>query len=540
MPQTDFYNVNANRAYPLVECSEDIDAVLSDVRFFFRASVAFDHLTDYVTLDAYGESTEAMAAAWETSPGPYVLFSISNLNKRLLVTFEGDENHLYGDVRVVEQLAVKDNTVIVPGVVVDDPAISGHAVSGYREKFNAPYTPVDAASGNRIEPSRIVASAEGDGGTGKTVIINDWLTPYEHASHCDHLNTPGFDREQPAIACAVQGEVRLRGGVQTRVRQQTSTGQLIISADGSAGEGGRPCVPIPPTPGIDDQDTSPKCQEVLRSLGGAEGPHAVITGDRGVSVSTVPAESRVIVNLGTDDLQLCGFDIEDQEPAVHSPTNANGELCNPAGEATFVFRRTETPTQQLCIWRADGDSWQVVEYPCLSPNACSTPDRPPNSADEVLTMPCLPSLVNDDEIVRNGSFLAAPIQHAAWDLTGHANVISNGYGLSETDFPLMALQPTQARAWASIRQNSLATSTGLYVLQFEAFVRGGELRVSLVDSDNDDKLLERLIVFDTAGQLLPQFLPPVYMDRSRHSLVVTHTGTPADVALVGFFRLTKQ
>jgi hypothetical protein len=112
----------------------------------------------------------------------------------------------------------------------------------------------------------------------------------------------------------LQGDIRLRAGYNTVIRQNKITNTIEFAAVEGAGEG-QPCgeiklfpeeqPPIDSTNGLLDGDF--RCNDTLRTINGIQGPKLTLYGGVGVSVLPDPSNNRVIVDINLVDLSICSY-----------------------------------------------------------------------------------------------------------------------------------------------------------------------------------------------------------------------------------------
>ena len=121
---------------------------------------------------------------------------------------------------------------------------------------------------------------------------------------------PQGDREVFVNSTCIQGKVVFTPGTNSNISQNSFTNSITFSAVVGAGSG-EPCEQIPLYEGeIPPADSmylegGPSCNEVIRSISGVSGPIADLSPDGGVSISYVPSEHKIIVDVNLKTLATC-------------------------------------------------------------------------------------------------------------------------------------------------------------------------------------------------------------------------------------------
>lgn len=512
-------------------------------------------------MSAYGVISSVHGAILQMPSGPFVAFEVENgenLNLALVAAF--GNRSIFEDVamRLVaasELFAVLNGTRTAVVSLAASRDLSGWCVLGTSTSFPSTFV----RSSVPLEPTCVFATPELSTGSSKTFVFNKRTTQYTQPAGCAHIDSTVFVGDEYQQLCVLDADtIKLVGGKQLRVNQRRDLNQIELVADGSPGEGGRLCGTLDVTPGQDDADSAPKCDEVLRTLNSLGGPSVSILGETGVSVQPHPGLNRVVVDIGTKNLLLCiGADAEDQQ-VEYLPENEDGEQCgdnnlppirpgepdDSTGYAITIAPITTAPGQSdgnqrnRCGWRANGNGWDIINYPCKSPRSCSRPHRPPANANEVMFTWCLHVPFLTGEYIRNADFTNSSIALAGWDIDGNVEVVNSFAGLPSSQFP-MARLVARDRSRVALSQTSLSLVEGLYVFQVEAFLQSGTLTFMLIDSSTGQVELQ----FDhsaTSSQVQQLAFGPFRIDAPSLTLRIEYASTPGDAALVGFFALVDQ
>jgi hypothetical protein len=492
MADTDFQINNVNRAFPLVDCETDDYAVLSDIRLTINRPHNYRHGRDKTLLVAFGRVTGTATVV--------IGFDCKDLQNHLLVAHFGEADFSEARLCYVSRNYLLQPRVLLGGELPSG-GLDGFAAIGYSADFPASLQQV----AYQIEPTCVVVSAEPQFRSGSIRFYNARQTAYTPPAGCEHTQDTFFVGSDYELACGPYRQtVELMGGHQTRLRQIPDLRQLQIETDGTGGEAGYLCGAIPIAGDQSDLDTAPRCDDVLRQINGVQGPNVSLVGLTGVSIEPHPDLNRVVIDLGTKSMILCQ-DVSSGEAAPVTPIPQNDEGVNCGNDNTphpspgdpddgtgfsIVISPTPTPAnadaaRSRCLWRADGDNWQLDYYPCLSPDHCNPPDREPRHAAEVLSMPCLPMLLEPEHIIRNGFFLNENNPGAAWDTSSGAEVVESYGGAASTHLPAMRLTAQLGRT-SFMLQRSIRPFGEVYLLQFNLYMTSGHIQVSLIDETNDE------------------------------------------------------
>ncbi len=130
--------------------------------------------------------------------------------------------------------------------------------------------------------------------------------------------TPSTDCGEDAVAdevirintTCIVGDVVFRPGYNANVRQSLQDNSITLGA--AVGDGaGQPCATLPTYPGEVAPDGSSlleggqRCNETVRSVNGLGGPQLNLIAGRGVTVTSVPEENKLIVLVNMSGLALC-------------------------------------------------------------------------------------------------------------------------------------------------------------------------------------------------------------------------------------------
>lgn len=301
-----FYHDNMARAYPFVPQTVGVasasglgampHAVIADCGFVAGPRSGFVPGTNTIRLSSVSRAgatvTFTFTASGELASLPLV-FTVGVAADRLTyatavsggVTPGGDE-----------------------GADCDDPGWEGYVVFGNPTAIAAWIADGQTITGTStqalVEPALIMSLA---GGAVETVnLANDDRTRATAPIDCPELAEPEAAVHAEAYCVAGPAGPRrliVRGGYNCEVSQDSTRSSLTFTARVGAGLG-EPCGEIPlyegeePYEGGTLLDGSVACNEVVRSLAGAAGPHISVTGGTGATVTPDPENNRLVINIG--------------------------------------------------------------------------------------------------------------------------------------------------------------------------------------------------------------------------------------------------
>jgi len=189
----------------------------------------------------------------------------------------------------------------------DEPLWSGFLVTGRMAAFEE-LLPGDGelTVEAQVEPALVQNLSESF--VSKFAVANADRTRVTPAIECGD-QTVGDDVIYVKSAC-VLGDVVFVPGYNASVRQNAQENSITLGAAVGAGAG-EPCDTVPVYAGEQPPVSStlleggPRCNEVVRSVNGVGGPQLNITAGRGVTVTSVPEDNKVIVNVNMSGLALC-------------------------------------------------------------------------------------------------------------------------------------------------------------------------------------------------------------------------------------------
>ena len=530
MAQLDFYNHNIHRAYPLVdaEAADNYWKYLAFLRVIVRPNVGYDPSSHDFFLYGIRKLAANTVGADGTFfvAGTYFVFTSSApalAGYAFVASVVSNTKYARGTFNVMSKSsAFQLLGQTYPVSIVENHLVEGVIVAGDLYDMPSDVTLVPS-SPLRVEPALVIPAPEyaTGSGTGTVYVYNKKRTVYTPDSVCSQIPTDVSDLPAYVLQCYTTGPVRLAGGFSTLVDQSIQLGTITVDAKAGAGVRGYPCDQVP-LPGEELPDTSSgydaalTCQEVLRSVNGAQGPHMTISAKDGVQIAAYPQLSRLVIGIDGHGINACAT--FDSSEAVECLPYANNLICGENNVAmpcpptpdsgvgyadqSFLDSITQFPGTKTiwnrvgggensyqftvpncgtpCRWVESGGVWELDSYGCVSPCNCTEPNRPP-LVGETVTTPC-GEMSADLYNVRNADFVAEPEALAGWDVYGDVTVISSHPAIDNSDLPMAKLVSTSVST-AQLRQRYLHLTRGkVYKIVLDAFVEAGQLTVTVVEN----------------------------------------------------------
>ena len=296
-----FYNSNANRAYPFVYGTSFVpDATIVACGFMLGPLSGFDASVDDVALVEVSRVADTLSFKFAcTAPG---------LASRDIVFTRDVSDPPYS-------CSYTDD-----GENPTKPAINGCGVADGMQGYlvTGDLTPVIDAltqagvslTGNAVvEPCLLIDMSQAY--VTAVHLANGDRTRYETPAGCRNQCWPFTPSPLYVRAACLTGAVRFVEGYNVAIRQSLSGSSITFDAVIGGGDG-EPCSQVPLFPGElppDDSvllDGGPGCGEVFRSINGQGGRVMSIEGDLGVSVSSRPDSHKIVVDVTTNGLAVCG------------------------------------------------------------------------------------------------------------------------------------------------------------------------------------------------------------------------------------------
>lgn len=315
---TGFYNHNMNRSYPFVTDTVGLDNqstllglpsdAVVDVGFLASCKSRFDDGEHTVYLNrVYRSGTTFYFEFASDAPGLF----------ETVITFSREVDSLDYEIEYADSgtQGLSDSGSESRADACDEALWYGFLVTGRMTEL-AVLLPGDGvilrgSSGAVVEPSLVQSLAESY--VSRVGLANDDRTRVEGAVDCDAVTSPFEDEDIRVSADCLVGELVLRPGYNTVLRQNPRGGVTLTAAVGAGageicGELAAFDDEIPPDDG-DLLTGGPRCNEVLRSVNGAGGPRLAIEAGSGVTVTPEPESNRVVINVS-----LVGMATSGEEP----------------------------------------------------------------------------------------------------------------------------------------------------------------------------------------------------------------------------------
>lgn len=471
MPQSSFYSVNLQRAYPLKEnfASPPWDDVLVDAEFIVRPSAGFRDAYHLIQLTSAGTVTAELAELlgnvfWEghrflafesTAPplvGQLMVFTVSDSAAR----FQEAEGVVIS--KMVAYAAVGNYTA-TENAQSDPKMWQAWSVLGNPASIPASFTKLNTPLA--IEPARVknVVEPVYTGEPGSIYVHNKNRTIYSDPPGCDHMT----DRQDevhahpyPLVCGPIDHAVRIGGGLQVTTGGQGGGDILRLFARVGDGDLPLPCEPLPIIDGEVTRngygyDGSPGCEDVLRRINGVGGPDVNFVGKSGITVASYPRLNRVVVDLSSSPAGNC-LSTTSLAPVEHLPIDAQGRNCGEdnqphpdpgepdddsgyvASTTTGVIGGDEIDCAGSCTYQLVDGVPTVVGTGCISP--CGCPDPPEVIAEgQTVILPCEEIPLTDPfNRIRNPDFVDQPPLNG-W--LSNAEVIYDYIGLPPSEFPMI-------------------------------------------------------------------------------------------------------
>lgn len=566
MPQTEFERGNLARAYPLIDNAQiELNPLIADLSVTVRPAAGFRHGQHQMYLFAVGPLTPEQATALNVvGMTRFIAFTSSapGIRSEALLFVYTDEEERYAVISGVKRHIAQVLTVlfnVAPQTVSSDGIDKWE---GYLTLGDTDATPDDAVwvvPSLPVEPARITHTVEAVATPGITYIYNQALTQYAAPNGCQDISEPPlFSSGEYVQSCApIVGEFRIAGGHSTSISQNTPARTITVSADGSSGELGGICEPLPLVDDASDEDTAIRCDEVLRSINGISGPVINVTPLSSVEIGRYPDQHRLIVAPIGIDAANCPASILAEAveylPTVEGiPCGNFGEPVPPppgppddgAGYQTVGTTSTTTGNSgpSDCRWEAVDFEWHLAFYPCLSPYGCNAPEEPAGPDGDTAYTACeqVPDVYG--AYILNPMFLAdAPL--SAWDAIGPVEIWpydeweSNPQSIPQAALPVAKI--TAAALGASLIQRLInIDSNSTYVLQFECAVVQGTAELAIGTENNFYTATRVTLTQSTHGTWGEVTLGPLSYVTGPLRIVIT--AGPSAILYIGQFALVKQ
>ncbi len=189
----------------------------------------------------------------------------------------------------------------------DEPLWAGFLVTG-RTQTLATLLPADGeiTYSAEVEPALLQNLAESF--VVKLAIANDDRTRVQPPEGCGEISSD--ENITYVRSNCITKDIAIHPGYNANVRQSSIDNSITLGA--AVGDGaGQPCAPVPvyvgesPAAGSTLLEGGLRCNETIRTINGVGGPQLNLIAGRGVTITSDPADNRVIVNVNMSGLALC-------------------------------------------------------------------------------------------------------------------------------------------------------------------------------------------------------------------------------------------
>lgn len=310
MASPGFFNENENRAYPFsVGATNPPEPLVVDAGFVAGPRSRFASGTHTVTLVAVRRQGSFFYLDF-TSDAPE-LFGVPLTFSR----HEGDDDFAteFVDSGTAGTSASSESGSVsasdsAASRVCDEPLWSGFVVTGRMAAFAA-LLPADgeAAYAAEVEPALVQNLSEAY--VTQFAVANTDRTRVSASPDCDGEGPPDDEVIHTNATC-VLGDVVLVPGYNCTIRQSSIDNSITLGAAVGAGAG-EPCEPVKThaaeqkPAGSDLLEGGPRCNQTVRAVNGVGGPMLNLIAGAGVTITSLPEENKVQINVNMSGLALC-------------------------------------------------------------------------------------------------------------------------------------------------------------------------------------------------------------------------------------------
>lgn len=330
MSRPSFFNDNLYRSYPLVPDPTTPVPTYAVVDFgcTFFPGAGFNPETDSVYLAELRKISSFIEFEFQTT-------ATALANKSLIFRFNTTDPEFttgLADISVEHIGATSVYTIEPLAQDCDiEPVWSGYMTIGDVAQLTAQIT--TAISGTfTVEPSRVQSQQQAY--VRSLTLYNADRTRATTTTDCKAICWPFTVADYYLVASCLSGNVSFKEGYNCEIRQDAAINTISINAYVGAGEG-----EVCETPAVTSDEEAPvnrttldgalKCSEVVRSINGAGGRQFTIRGMEGVTITPVPTEHKLVVNVDMVDLQLC-TDFRPEGDTLSSSYGIDPCDCGPA------------------------------------------------------------------------------------------------------------------------------------------------------------------------------------------------------------------
>lgn len=312
----EFYNSNANRAYPFLvgtvnkygAASNTVErlanSVIVDAGFVMGLESGFISGTHSVWLNSIVSSGGTVTFNFASdAPGLYhqqLSFAFSTSAAQFTTCFTDNNDEAYGESEG------PNDALYSSGPCENEPLWYGFVTIGKLTAVSAGTT--TRSTGGIIEPALVQNLA----GTyvSSLNLANTDRTRVTAPLGCDPISWPYPIGEVYISARCLRGDIRFTLGYNATVRQDTLSNEIIFGASPGAGDGAA-CSEVAlfdgevPPKGSDLLEGGPLCNQVISSINGVGGQYSSLLGGTGVRLDQDPTHHAIIVNVDLNQLTVC-------------------------------------------------------------------------------------------------------------------------------------------------------------------------------------------------------------------------------------------
>lgn len=351
-----FYNENINRDYPFIyqETGTLPEACFADFGCILGVDAEFEEGTHNVYLSRMQRLGNYVEIEF-TTDAPGLLDQVLVFRRQL-----DDSNYTTSYAEAVSEddparSRIECSACSPDSVDCDDldappchgdPSWSGYLVTG---KMSAIRDFLTACAPDECNPEVTVCTWEGEIPVEPSLITNlsqsyirsmtvanSERTRASSPAECRDYCWP-FTQEEHYLQCeCVTGGIRFKEGYNTCITQDALENTITINACAGGGEGVA-CEDVkvtedeaPPT-GRNTLDGALKCDEIIRTINGVGKRFFEITGGTGVTITPVPDENKIIVDINLKTLAICP-DLREQSSTAPEESSVGPCACGPAEE----------------------------------------------------------------------------------------------------------------------------------------------------------------------------------------------------------------
>jgi hypothetical protein len=312
MPSPSWFNENENRAYPLmVGDANPPESLLVDAGFIPGTRSRFETGVHIVRLTSIRREGSFFYITF-ASDAPE-LFDAPLIFTRTLSDDDFSAEFVDSGTAGLSASSASGSTSAsasdsLTNRVCDEPLWSGFLVTGRMTSF-VELLPVDGevTFSAKVEPALLQNLAESY--VSQLATANVDRTRVTPTGDC-----PGGDVEVEEVlhvnARCLLGDVVFVSGFNANITQNGADNSITIGAYVGAGAG-EPCETVKTYPtetapaGSSLLEGGPRCNQTLRSVNGMGGPILSLLAGKGVTITSVPEENKLIVNVNMSGLALC-------------------------------------------------------------------------------------------------------------------------------------------------------------------------------------------------------------------------------------------